>query len=77
MDEKEDKRYSFKVEEDMSRVDVNIKKENYDKVIQLIEKNNGKIEYNSELKKYYHIIVEIEEKIGWDIISKYSINSHI
>jgi histidinol phosphatase-like PHP family hydrolase len=61
----------------MSRVDVNIKKENYDKVIQLIEKNNGKIEYNSELKKYYHIIVEIEENIGWDIISKYSINSHI
>ena len=61
----------------MSRVDVNIRKENYDKVMEVIEKNNGKIEFNSYLKKYYHIIVEIEEKIGWDIIIKYSINSHI
>jgi len=61
----------------MSRVDVNIRKENYDNVIQLIEKNNGKMEFNSELKIYYHIIVEIEEKIAWDIIRKYSINSHL
>jgi uncharacterized protein YjaG (DUF416 family) len=61
----------------MSRVDVNISKENYDTVIQLIERNNGKMEFNSELKNYYHIIVEIEEKIAWDIIRKYNINSHL
>lgn len=60
----------------MSRLDVNIKKENYHKVIQLIEKNNGKIIFNSELKKYYHIILSIDENIAWDIISKYSINNN-